>query len=112
MSLVYSTETGRICPQCNNKVEECTCKQTEAPESDGILRVQKEKKGRGGKIVTTISGFDGDKKTVSDLCKKLKKRFGCGGAVKSWVIELQGDLTQQSFSYLQELGHKVKIAGA
>ena len=112
MSLVYSTEDGRVCPQCRNAIDDCTCKQSQAPEGDGILRVQKEKKGRGGKIVTTITGFEADKKSVSDLCKKLKKRFGCGGAVKNWVIELQGDLTEQSVKYLQELGHKVKGAGA
>ena len=112
MSLVYSTQDGRICPECRQAIDDCTCKQKSAPASDGVLRVQKEKKGRGGKIVTTITGFEGDKKGASDLCKKLKKRFGCGGAVKNWVIELQGDLTQQSLSYLQELGHKVKISGA
>ena len=112
MALVYSTQDGRLCPKCNNPVDACTCKQGSAPAGDGVIRVQKEKKGRGGKTVTCITGFEGDKKALSDLCKKLKKRFGCGGAVKSWVIELQGDLAQQSVTYLQELGHIVKQSGA
>ncbi len=111
MALVYSTQDGRLCPGCNEPIDNCTCKQGAAPEGDGVIRVQKEKKGRGGKTVTCITGFEGDKKATSDLLKKLKKRFGCGGAVKNWVIELQGDLAQQSVSYLQEQGHQVKQAG-
>ncbi len=112
MALVYSTEDGRMCPNCHNPVDECSCKQGSAPAGDGIIRVQKEKKGRGGKIVTCITGLEEDKKVLSDLCKQLKKRFGCGGAVKNWVIELQGDLAEQSVIYLQKLGHNVKQSGA
>ncbi len=112
MALVYSTQDGRLCPACNQPLDDCTCKQGSAPVGDGIIRVQKEKKGRGGKTVTCITGFEADKKVLSDLCKKLKKRFGCGGAVKNWVIELQGDLAEQSVTYLQQLGHKVKQSGA
>ncbi|WP_396587088.1 stress response translation initiation inhibitor YciH [Bermanella sp. R86510] len=111
MALVYSTETGQLCPQCEQPKEQCICKDGAAPESDGILRVKREKKGRGGKVVTTISGYDGDKKAYSDLLKKMKKRFGCGGAVKNWVIELQGDLTDQSVDFLRNLGHEVKKSG-
>ncbi|MEY8205493.1 MAG: stress response translation initiation inhibitor YciH [Bermanella sp.] len=112
MALVYSTQDGRLCPACHHAMDDCVCKQGSAPAGDGIIRVQKEKKGRAGKTVTCVTGFEGDKKALSDLCKKLKKRFGCGGAVKNWVIELQGDLAQQSVAYLQELGHKVKQSGA
>ncbi|QIZ84768.1 stress response translation initiation inhibitor YciH [Bermanella marisrubri] len=111
MALVYSTETGQLCPSCEQPKDECTCKQGSAPESDGILRVQREKKGRGGKTVTLIQGYDGDKKAYSLLLKQMKKRFGCGGAVKNWVIELQGDLADQSVDYLQKLGHTVKKSG-
>jgi translation initiation factor 1 len=111
MALVYSTETGQLCPGCEQPKDQCSCKGSEAPEGDGILRVQREKKGRGGKTVTTITGLEGDKKALSELLKKMKKRFGCGGAVKNWVIELQGDLAEQSVKFLAEQGHKVKQAG-
>ena len=111
MALVYSTETGRTCPQCSQPVDECSCKQGQAPESDGILRVIREKKGRGGKTVTVINGLEGDKKALSDLNKQLKKRFGCGGAVKNWTIELQGDLADQCVEFLQKQGHTVKKSG-
>jgi translation initiation factor 1 len=111
MALVYSTETGQLCPGCENPKDQCSCKQKSAPESDGIIRIQREKKGRGGKTVTCISGFEGDKKEISEQLKKMKKRFGCGGAVKSWVIELQGDLAEQSLKYLSEQGYKTKLSG-
>lgn len=111
MALVYSTETGQLCPGCENPKDQCSCKASQAPESDGVVRVQREKKGRGGKTVTTITGVKGDKKTLSDLLKKMKKRFGCGGAVKNWVIELQGDLAEQSIKFLQDQGHQVKQVG-
>lgn len=111
MALVYSTQNGRLCEGCEQPIDECCCKQGQAPEGDGIVRVQREKKGRGGKTVTIISGLEGDKKVLSDLCKKLKKRFGSGGAVKNWTIELQGDLAEQSVKYLQDLGFKAKQSG-
>lgn len=111
MALVYSTETGRVCPNCQNPVDNCTCKHQQAPQGDGIIRVLREKKGRAGKTVTVISGFENDKKAISDLCKAIKKRFGCGGAVKNWTIELQGDLLSQSVTFLENLGHKVKQSG-
>ena len=111
MALVYSTEDGRLCPECQNPKDACSCEKGSAPEGDGIIRVSREKKGRGGKTVTLITGLESDKKAISDLCKQLKKRFGCGGAVKSWVIELQGDLSDQSTAYLQKLGHTVKQSG-
>lgn len=111
-AMVYSTETGRLCPDCGEPKAECICKQqASAPESDGVVRVRREKKGRGGKTVTTISGLEGDKKSLQQLNKTLKRRFGCGGAVKDWTIELQGDLLEQSLKYLQELGHNAKQSG-
>lgn len=111
-AMVYSTETGRLCPKCNEPIDACTCKQqSSAPQGDGVVRVRREKKGRGGKTVTVITGIEGDKKALSVLNKALKRRFGCGGAVKDWAIELQGDLLEQSIPYLRELGHDVKQSG-
>ncbi|GAA6134991.1 translation initiation factor Sui1 [Oceaniserpentilla sp. 4NH20-0058] len=111
MALVYSTESGRLCEGCEYPINQCCCQAKQAPENDGVIRVQREKKGRAGKTVTVISGLQGDKKVLSDLCKKVKKRFGCGGAVKNWNIELQGDLAEQSVKYLEELGHNAKQSG-
>ncbi len=111
-AMVYSTETGRLCPDCGQPKADCQCSQhAVAPENDGVVRVRREKKGRGGKTVTTITGLEGDKKALQAMVKTLKRRFGCGGALKDWVIELQGDLAEQSVKYLQELGHNVKQSG-
>lgn len=111
-AMVYSTETGRLCPECGEAKDACVCKSKQsAPEGDGIVRVRREKKGRGGKTVTIISGLEGDKKALAALNKTLKRRFGCGGAVKDWAIELQGDLLDQAIKFLQEQGHKVKQNG-
>ena len=54
--LVFSTDAGRHCPECSKPVDACICKQTVIPAGDGIARVRRESKGRGGKTVTTITG--------------------------------------------------------
>ena len=57
-SLVYSSELGRICPDCGKPVAGCLCRRKQAqPAGDGVVRVQRESKGRGGKTVTVISGI-------------------------------------------------------
>ena len=54
--LVYSTESGRMCPDCRQPVAQCTCGQNKPlPTGDGIVRVSRETKGRGGKAVTVVS---------------------------------------------------------
>lgn len=111
-AMVYSTDKGRLCPDCGEAKDTCLCKTHQnTPQSDGIVRIRREKKGRGGKTVTTISGIEGDKKSLQALNKTLKRRFGCGGAIKGWTIELQGDLLEQSIKYLKELGHDAKQSG-
>ena len=60
--LVYSTESGKICPSCQKPVSECACKKKKSRSQtnikyDGIIRVQREVQGRKGKTVTTASGF-------------------------------------------------------
>ena len=53
--LVYSTSAGRLCPQCQRPVAECVCgKDRPAATGDGIVRLQRETKGRGGKGVITM----------------------------------------------------------
>ncbi|MFZ2224786.1 MAG: hypothetical protein WAV26_08895, partial [Candidatus Deferrimicrobium sp.] len=55
--MVYSTERGLVCPKCRRPTSTCDCgKEEPAPAGDGIARVRRETKGRGGKTVTTVSG--------------------------------------------------------
>ena len=53
---VYSTELGRTCPECGKAKDKCACSTESIPEGDGIVRIQRETKGRKGKGVTLITG--------------------------------------------------------
>ncbi|MHA6495196.1 translation initiation factor Sui1 [Pseudomonas borbori] len=109
--LVYSTESGRHCPDCGQPVNACTCKQTQLPQGDGIARVRRESKGRGGKTVTTIEGVPLAEEPLRELASALKKRCGCGGALKDGVIEIQGDHVQLLLDELLKRGFKAKKSG-
>lgn len=109
--LVYSTDSGRMCPQCRQPVAQCTCKQQAAPTGDGIVRVSRETKGRGGKAVTLVKGVLLDAGALADLGKQLKAACGTGGTVKDGVIEVQGDHIERVMQILKAQGHTVKRAG-
>ena len=109
---VYSTEWGRMCPNCGNPADECTCKQqSNRPRGDGIVRVSRSSKGRKGKTVTVVTGVPMDDNGLKDLLKDLKRQCGSGGTVKDGVIEIQGDHRDRIFEVLQKLAYKVKMAG-
>ncbi|HWS14641.1 MAG TPA: translation initiation factor Sui1, partial [Candidatus Methylomirabilis sp.] len=90
--LVYSTERGLVCPRCRLPMGKCGCrKDAPAPAGDGVVRVRRETKGRGGKTVTTVSGVPLAVDALRELASDLKRRCGTGGTVKDGVIEIQGD---------------------
>lgn len=109
--LVYSTDSGRMCPDCAAPVEQCSCGEQVLPEGDGIVRVRRESKGRGGKTVTTISGVLLPLEELKALAKRMKSRCGCGGSVKEGVIEIQGDQVELLCAWLREQGFSVKRSG-
>ncbi|QHE85709.1 translation initiation factor Sui1 [Hydrogenophaga sp. BPS33] len=111
--LVYSTETGRMCPDCRQPVAQCVCKQLAraAPAGDGTVRVSRETKGRGGKAVTLVKGVPLDADALAALGKQLKATCGTGGTVKDGVIEIQGDHVEKVMAALKAKGHSVKRAG-
>ena len=100
--LVYSTETGRIDEPKAAPVR---------PKGDGVVRIQRQTSGRKGKGVCLITGIDEDDVTLAELAAELKKKCGCGGAVKEGVIEIQGDNRNLIKSLLEAKGMKVKLAG-
>jgi len=110
--LVYSTETGRMCPACRQPAAQCVCKQaTAVPAGDGVVRVSRETKGRGGKAVTLVKGVALNAVDLAGLGKQLKAACGSGGTVKDGVIEIQGDHVEKVVATLQAQGHTVKRAG-
>ncbi|ACH63716.1 stress response translation initiation inhibitor YciH [Aliivibrio fischeri] len=102
MSLVYSTDVGRI------KQEE---PKVERPKGDGIVRIQRETKGRKGKGVCVVTGLDMEDTQLKLLAAQLKKVCGCGGSVKDGDIEIQGDNREKIKDFLTKQGHTVKLAG-
>ena len=99
--LVYSTDAGRI--------------KEEKPKTetvgDGNVRVRPEKKGRGGKTVTVISGLPLAGNDLKAFARKLKKRAGGGGAVKDGNIELQGDHVDVMVDVLKKEGYDARRSG-
>ena len=114
--LVYSTETGSICPLCQKPVSKCTCKKKKSRSQanikiDGIIRIQREVKGRKGKTVTTVSGFQLDDDELRSLAAQLKRKCGTGGSVKEGIIIIQGDHRDALLSELKKQGYTAKLAG-
>jgi len=81
------------------------------PPNQQDLRVQASRKGRKGKTVTVISGFQTTPETLEKLLKQLKAQCGSGGTVKDNTLEIQGDHTQKLLQILTQLGYKAKISG-
>jgi len=110
--LVYSTDAGRRCPDCQRPVADCSCRRpSPASPGDGIVRLRRETKGRGGKAVTVITGLGLAEVALQDLARALKQRCGVGGAIKGEDIELQGDQRAALQPELEKRGFKVKLAG-
>ena len=114
--LVYSTESGKICPSCQEPVSECTCRKKKSRSQtnikyDGVIRIQRELKGRKGKTVTTVSAFQLADDELKSLAAQLKRRCGTGGSVKDGVIIIQGDHRETLVTELTNRGFKAKISG-
>ncbi len=102
MTLVYSTETGRIKPKQEKQ---------QRPKGDGVVKIQRQTKGRKGKGVCVITGLDMEDAPLKLLAAELKKVCGCGGSVKDGAIEIQGDNRDKIKAHLEKKGYKVKLAG-
>lgn len=110
--VVYSTDVGRTCPGCGHPAGQCCCSSSRSrPKGDGIVRIQKETKGRKGSGVYLITGIPLSEKELTHLAKELKKKCGSGGTVKNGVIEIQGDHRELLADLLEKRGYSVKLAG-
>lgn len=121
--LVYSTETGPTCPKCEKPASKCTCKKNKssAPKKhpkkhstdrgDGVVRIQRETKGRKGKAVTVVAGLPLEDDDLQDFAKALKSRCGAGGSVKEGVILIQGDHRETLLEEIKKQGYTAKLSG-
>ena len=114
MSLVYSTDSGRMCPTCRKPVAACSCQVAKpGPDAagDGIVRVSREKQGRAGKVVTLVRGMPGSAAELAAWGKRLRTACGAGGTVRDGVLEVQGDHADRLVALLSDAGLRVKRAG-
>ena len=113
---VYTSSSGRICPDCGRPVAECTCTQKTArsapsAKGDGVVRVALARKGRAGKTVSVVTGLNLGDEALKTLASDLKRRCGTGGTVKDGTIEIQGDHRDTLVAALKEQGIPAKKAG-
>lgn len=100
--IVYSTDP---------EPEQPAAPRAKTPPRQQQVRVGLERKGRGGKTVSLVTGVTAAPAELEKLCKLLKNRLGTGGAVKEQVIEIQGDQRDKIVAILVELGYQAKKAG-
>ncbi len=99
LNIVYSTNP-------DFRYEEEEEEEVATPEKrQQKLRVSIEKKGRGGKTVTVVSGFTGSEDDLKELGKLLKTQCGVGGSVKDGDILIQGEFRQRIIDLLKEEGY-------
>ncbi len=78
---------------------------------DGVVRLLRDKQGRGGKTVTLVTGLIGTPAALAALASDLKRLCGTGGTLRGDVLELQGDFRGRLQIELGRRGYTVKIAG-
>lgn len=104
--VVYSTD-----PDYDYISDESNEDDVDVPPSKQNLKVLLDKKQRGGKAVTLISGYIGSQEALSDLGKSLKQKCGVGGSVKDGDILIQGDFRSRVVELLAAEGYRVKQSG-
>lgn len=109
MTRVYSTEDGDLRGAGRRKRrDEPAPGAAQGHPSDGIVRVERRRGGRGGGWVTLVTGLPGDPKAA---LKDLKRLVGAGGAVRGAAVEVQGDHAEKLIEHLTRQGHRVRRVG-
>ena len=112
--LVYSTEQGALAKPMQTGKKQRKRAQNNKPavrSSKQGVRIRRESKGRGGKVVSIIDGLPLDAQALKALLKTLKSQLGTGGAIKDGQLEIQGDHREKILQILEKAGHPAKIAG-
>lgn len=111
--LVYSTAWGRVSP-ADERPGPARGRETKNPSGapkDGVVRLFRERGGRGGKTVTVVRGLPGNAAELLALAVDLRRLCGAGGTLKDGVVEVQGDHRERIAGWLRARGHTVKLAG-
>ncbi|MEJ2903797.1 translation initiation factor [Pedobacter panaciterrae] len=103
--IMYSTDPSFVYQ------EESDGSNESVPKNQQDLRVTLDRKNRGGKAVTLVTGFRESDEELENLAKMLKTKCGVGGGAKDGEIIIQGDFRDKVLSLLQKEGYKVKKSG-
>lgn len=77
--------------------------------NSSVLEIVLEKKGRGGKVATIISGFTISDEKILQIASKLKSKLATGGSARGGDILVQGDRRKEVLEFLKSLGMKARI---
>lgn len=108
--LVYSTETGSVCPKCGWPGSACRCstRVDEKVPAKVVATLRLEKKERAGKCVTVVDGLPRNAAFVEGIAKELKGALGTGGTAKEGCVEIQGDHRDRLRLLLTKKGFAVR----
>ena len=102
LGVVFSTNPD-FAYQEEEKQEEATIE----PSKQNLI-VSIDRKGRGGKQVTLVTGFVGTADDLAELGRALKVKCGVGGSAKDGEITIQGDFRDRVTTLLKDMGYKAK----
>lgn len=103
LGVVFSTDPDYIYEEQEEKEQAETL-----PPEKQKLTVIIDRRNRGGKQVTLVSGFTGSDEDLAELGKTLKVKCGVGGTAKNGEITIQGDLRDKVTALLNSMGYKAR----
>jgi translation initiation factor 1 len=105
-------ETGKVVYREFGTTEEIAdMEPVDLPPQQHNIKIQATRKGKGGKTVTEVTGWQVSDETLQKIAKQLKNQCGSGGTVKDGIIEIQGDHRPKILEILVGLGYKAKTSG-